>query len=146
MTGGTEDWFAGTDEPRTPSEATFIQAVRDRADGLALVGITKADTQCWLFDDDKGIWMLLHADLAIGDVVFDVLRVDYADGIIGGRSPGLLSWDAEKRYADCGVDIDDPALLAIRASGPPDFLAQRAVEWFTNSARVLIGQRRDLQW
>ncbi|MEV6968632.1 hypothetical protein AB0M47_26305 [Hamadaea sp. NPDC051192] len=137
-----DEWFAVESDPRTPAEAAFLNEVRNLADGLALAGVRKPDTQCWLFEDDQGIWMMLHLDLASDDTVLDVLRVDYGDGaIVGGRSPGMLNWDAERRYVDCGVDLADPTMLGIREEGPPEVLARSVTAWFVESARSLARLR-----
>jgi hypothetical protein len=108
---------------------------------LAKLGVTKPDTQVWLFEDSAGIWLLLHADVNQGGHISDVLRIDYdIQGVVGGISPGVMNWDAEMRYSDCGVDMNDPQMRTIQAAGSAQELAEIVASWFVRNVGDLLGQ------
>jgi hypothetical protein len=134
MTINDDEWFSSEREPRTDHEREFLHRVRDLSDGLGRLEVTKPDTQAWMFEDDDGIWMLLHIDL-VTDHIEQTLRVDYSDGrVLGGLSPGGLNWDAEIRYSRCEVDMGDPRMRVVEATGSSSELGEIVAGWFLRRA------------
>lgn len=127
------EWFSSEVEPRTDEEREFLMLLRLRSSDLARLGVRKPDTQAWMFADSDGIWMLLHLDV-VSDTGAPVLRIDYGGGaVVGGLSPGRLNWDAEMRYTNCNVDMSDPNMRPVQASGSPPELAEIAAAWFLSN-------------
>jgi hypothetical protein len=136
MTINDDEWFSSEREPRTDHEREFLRRVRDLSDGLGRFGVTKPDTQAWMFEDDDGIWMLLHVDL-VTDHIEQALRIDYSDGrVLGGLSPDGLGWDAETRYSQCEVDMSDPRMWVVVATGSSSELGEIMAGWFLRHAEA----------